>query len=111
MGPIGVRAYSVTSGLDGIDYSVDWFDLDGDGNVRPKISVTRTFRESGQPGGSYVALGQARIRRFDPPRYNPHGYRLQVIIKPQPNRNDASLGVDLWIYVPQGDKLTYRGQL
>lgn len=96
-GPIAVDHVNSSMHPDGIDYHVIWDPLDAQGNVRPSISN----RQSGAPmSGTHVPPISTISRTYNPPFDNPDGWRVRIIIPPQPARSGNSDGVYLNIIDP-----------
>lgn len=92
---ISIDAVTNTLGVDGIRYTVDWYQLNEAGEVIPEFR-----REDHRPaeGGGHVLYRVPSRRDFVPPRASEHGYLFIIRVPPQEAYNGNSAGVDLKIF-------------
>lgn len=92
---ISIDAVTNTLGVDGIRYTVDWYQLNEAGKVIPEFR-----REDHRPaeGGGHVLYRVPSRHDFVPPRASEHGYLFIIRVPPQEAYNGNSAGVDLKIF-------------
>jgi hypothetical protein len=101
-GPIKIDPKSMTIGVDGIRYEVDWYTLDKNGNVVPEW---RSDSHQPQHGGGYILPGASKSKIHYPLIPSKHGYRVIIRIPPQPDYSGNSAGTYLDIYSSKGSRL------
>ncbi len=99
-GPVRVDLKSITAGVDGLRYHVQWFPLDEKGNIETHIRN----EGMGPAYGGHVMPGRPWPQVFKPPYENPHGWEVKVTVPPQPGYNDNSSKPWLDIMVPSGSR-------
>lgn len=95
-GPIRIDRHSITPGLDGIVYNVEWFPLDKDGNVEPTIRN----KGKGRDWGGHMQPG-IKEDIHKPPYDHPNGWEVRVSIPPGQKYNNISGKPWLNILVPK----------
>ncbi len=98
-GPIRIDMNTVTPGLDGKRYHVDWQPLDEHGNVEPSWKISSDKRIA---SGGHVTPITPVERTFNPPYYHPNGFRVRIHIPPQESVHGNSSGVWLNVRTPKG---------
>lgn len=94
-GPVKIELNSMTLGLDGLRYTVDWHPLDKNGNRAAAVQA-----EDYRPPeyGGHVLPGIPSETIIEPPYDNPYGFEVTVKVPPQERYNDNSSGPYLNIY-------------
>ncbi|MEX0693434.1 MAG: hypothetical protein WD075_03220 [Rhodospirillales bacterium] len=101
-GPVKIDPKSVTAGVDGLRYEVDWYTLDKDGKVVPEWR-SDDYRPKEGPGLSFYGTSKPDIHY--PPIPSKYGYRVIIRIPPQPDYNANSAGTYLDVYSPKGSRM------
>jgi len=101
-GPLKIQLRSVTPGLDGLRYEIDWLPLDKNGNVIPEW---RSSDHKAKDGGGHILFGNSIPEKHHPPYDNPYGFKVQIRIPPQPAYHGNSSGVHLNIFTAKGQPL------
>ncbi|WNJ99815.1 hypothetical protein L2D14_18395 [Thalassospiraceae bacterium LMO-JJ14] len=102
-GPIKIDPSSVTLGLDGLKYEVDWYTLDKNGNVVPEWRSNDFKPKEGTASSIYGYSGKSET--YHPPIPSKHGYRVIIRVPPQHSYNGNSTGIHLNVYSPKGTRM------
>jgi|GEM_PF-2753344 len=102
-GPIKIDPSSVTFGLDGLKYEVDWYTLDKNGNVVPEWRSNDFKPKEGTASSIYGYSGKSET--YHPPIPSKHGYRVIIRVPPQHSYNGNSTGIHLNVYSPKGTRM------
>ena len=94
-GPVRVELNSMTFGVDGMRYTVDWHPLDKNGN-RETVVQSEDYRAPEY--GGIVLPGVPSETIIEPPYDHPYGFEVTVRVPPQAKYNDSSTGPYLNIY-------------
>ncbi len=100
---VRIDFHSDAFGVDGADIEVDWLPLDERGSVVPEFRRPGNRRQ--KTGGLVVGrpFGGGASRILVSPYPNPHGFRVEIRVPPQPSVNRNSKGVFFDAYVPKGE--------
>jgi peptidoglycan hydrolase-like protein with peptidoglycan-binding domain len=80
-GPVKVEIHNPTPGLNGLEYKVDWYGNDANGNVIPEYRRPDHSQRQ-QPQGGHI-LRQREEKVYHPPFDNPNGYTFRLNYPPQ----------------------------
>ncbi|MCR9221978.1 MAG: peptidoglycan-binding protein [Alphaproteobacteria bacterium] len=107
-GPIRIDLNSTTLGIDGLEYQVRWYALNEDGSVIPNLTAPPSFWKGDGSARTYRGLagastGQSQILR--PPFDSPHGYRVDIRVRPGEAYHGNSAGVDMSVFSSAGGRV------
>ncbi|MDH5557486.1 MAG: hypothetical protein OEZ03_09050 [Alphaproteobacteria bacterium] len=95
-GPVKIELNSMSLGLDGLRYTVNWHPLDKNGK-RQTIVRSQDYRPPEYGGNLLTGVPSETI--IEPPYDNPYGFEVTVSVPPQASYNDNSAGPYLNIYL------------